>query len=295
MTSATGRFGPTHLLLCIVAVGLVMAVPWRAEEPPAPPIARPAQPAPPPVAPVIPAPPLPASAFQATQAFLRILNGIDADAQHIALASLVAERVPARLRYAESVTIDAEVALTSPDAAEGRAAVEQFVGALRRATGVLDVRVADVPATSGAKHPSSAQLVRVGVGWNPALAPPRAKSAQAAAVPNSYAYIRRQSCVDGVEIGDVSGDVAESRIPDSDWIEERWTIHPRDPARLLATLRIHNLAAALERDHGHAVVTRFAMLPSKDRGEKAGYLRMELELSVLRHARPDELTAAQQP
>jgi len=298
MTSPTWRFRPMHLLACLVAVILVMAVPWRAEKPPAPPSARPAQSAPPPVAPVIPPPPLPASAFQASKAFLRILNSIDADAQRVALASLVAERVPARLQNDESVTIDAEIALTASDASQGRAAVDQLVGALKRAAGVVDVRVANVPAKTGAKQPSGAQLVRVGVSWSPALAPARgerAESASANAVANSYAYIRRQSCVDGVEIGDVNGDLAESRIPHSVWMEERWTIHPRDPARVLAALRIHHFAAALEREHGHASVTRFAMLAPKDRVEKAGYLRMELELTVLRPARPDELTAAQQP
>lgn len=295
MTSTRWRFRPMHALACLVAVALVMAVPWPAEEAPAPPPARPAAPAPPPAAPVVAPPPLPASAFQAAKTFLRILNGIDADSQRIALASLVAERVPARLQNDESVTIDAEFAFTSADAAQGHAAVDQLASVLDRTKGVLDVRLSDVPVKPGALHPSRAQMVRVGVSWQAVVAPSPAHGAQATAVSNSYAFIRRQSCAEGVEIGDVTGDLAESRIPGSNWVEERWTIHPRDPGRVLATLRIHNFAAALERELGQAAVTRFAMLAPKDRDVKVGYLRMEMELTVLRPARPDELTAQQQP
>jgi hypothetical protein len=203
--------------------------------------------------------------------------------------------VPERLRNAESVTIDAEVALVAPNVTDAYAAVDQLVGSLEHTPGVVDVRVADVPAAPGAKPASGAQLVRVGVSWDPTLAPAPADKPASADVPNAHAFIRRLSAADGVEIGDVSGEVTESRIPGTDWVEERWKIQTRDPARVLATLRIHNYAAALERGHGHGVVTRCAMLAPKDRSEKAGYLRMELEFTVLRHARPDELASAHQP
>jgi hypothetical protein len=251
-----------------VAFTLALALPARAEDPkPAPAVAAPA---------------LPASAFQPAQVLLAKLDELDARRERLILASLEATRVAPREDHPESVSIQIELRLTALDVQQSREAVTEWIRLLTQEKPVVDARIVE---DAKAAESANARQVRVLVDWDPAKTSPRgSKRPGASADVDPGSYIRKQACVDRVDIGDVSANGATQRIPGTDWMEERWTIRSREPARAHPPLRIHNYATVLERDHPYATVTRYSMLPAQD-----AWYRMELELTLLRPARAHEL------
>lgn len=263
-------------LASVTAYALAGALPARAEDP------KPAVQA----APVVAAPALPASAFQAAQVLLGKLEELDPRGERLALASLEASRVAPSKERGESVAIEVELVLTASDPEQSRAAADEWIRLVKQEKAVVDARVRD----SDAGQPSaSARRVRVHVDCDPSKASQRdVKREGATSKHDSRSYIWKQATMDRVDIGAVQTTAAARRIPGTDWVEERWTIRSpdHDKERRYHRARIRNYAIVLERDHPYTVVTRYSMLPAAHSCADYG---MELELTLLRPARADEL------
>ena len=252
----------------VVVLLLAVAVPAQAQDP------KPA----PPTAPATVAPALAASAFQAAKLVLAKLEDLDPRGERLALASLDAARVAPSGERGEFVRIHVDLTLAGPDPQSARAALAEWIEALKKEKAVVGAR----PIEAGAIAPR----LRVEVEWDPSKAPARAAAVAGASTEwDSTSYIWVAAAADKVEVGYVRTSCTKRRIPGTDWVEECWTIASKDPARTLPRLAIHNFATVLESRHPYASVTRYAMLAASGSGTEK---RMELELTLLRPARAEE-------
>jgi hypothetical protein len=179
-----------------------------------------------------------------------------------------------------TIVIELMPAASAPEI--GRAALAEWIEALKKEKALVDVR--------SSERDAGARPVRVEVDWDPSKSPPLVtKATGTTTAVDSTSYIFKSAGTDRVEVGYMELTPATRRMPGTDWVEERWTIRSRDPARSLPRVAIQNFATVLERDHPYTSVTRFSMLAASHSGPEK---RMDLELTLLRPARAGELEAA---